>query len=54
MFDKLNITGFIYVSHYLLTIFDVERFKKLVEWPVICKKTLMLNSLTLWLIAHYP
>jgi len=39
MFDKPNTTGFIYVSHYLLTIFDVERFKKLVEWPVICKKT---------------
>jgi len=39
MFDKPNTTGFIYVSHYLLTIFDVKRFKKLVEWPVICKKT---------------
>jgi len=39
MFDKPNTTGFIYVSHYLLTIYDSERFKKLVEWPVICKKT---------------
>ncbi|XP_039305540.1 uncharacterized protein LOC105192958 [Solenopsis invicta] len=39
MFDKPNTTGFIYVSHYLLTIYDAERFKKLVEWPVICKKT---------------
>lgn len=39
MFDKPNIAGFIYVSHYLLTIYDAERFKKLVEWPVICKQT---------------
>ncbi|XP_054010762.1 uncharacterized protein LOC128893658 isoform X1 [Hylaeus anthracinus] len=39
MFDKPNTTGFIHVSHYLLTIYDSERFKKLVEWPVICKKT---------------
>ncbi|XP_071560572.1 uncharacterized protein [Temnothorax nylanderi] len=39
MFDKPNTAGFIYVSHYLLTIYDSERFKKLVEWPVICKKT---------------
>ncbi|XP_012064489.1 PREDICTED: uncharacterized protein LOC105627821 [Atta cephalotes] len=39
MFDKPNTTGFIYVSHYLLTIYDAERFKKVVEWPVICKKT---------------
>lgn len=39
MFDKPNIAGFIHVSHYLLMIYDAERFKKLVEWPVICKKT---------------
>lgn len=39
MFDKPNTAGFIYVSHYLLTIHDAERFKKVVEWPVICKKT---------------
>ncbi|XP_011054848.1 PREDICTED: uncharacterized protein LOC105146357 [Acromyrmex echinatior] len=39
MFDKPNTTGFIYVSHYLLIIYDAERFKKVVEWPVICKKT---------------
>ncbi|XP_076245191.1 uncharacterized protein LOC143185812 [Calliopsis andreniformis] len=39
MFDKPNTAGFLYVSHYLLTIYDSERFHKLVEWPVICKKT---------------
>ncbi|KYN21278.1 hypothetical protein ALC57_06377 [Trachymyrmex cornetzi] len=39
MFDKPNTTGFIHVSHYLLMIYDAERFKKVVEWPVICKKT---------------
>ncbi|KYN02170.1 hypothetical protein ALC62_06953 [Cyphomyrmex costatus] len=39
MFDKPNTAGFIYVSHYLLTIYDAERFKRVVEWPVICKKT---------------
>lgn len=39
MFDKPNIAGFVQVSHYLLTICDAERFKKLVEWPVTCKKT---------------
>jgi len=39
MFDKPNIAGFIHVSHYLLTIYDAERFKKLIEWPIICKKT---------------
>jgi len=30
--------GFIEVSHYLLTIYDAERFKKLIEWPMMCKK----------------
>ena len=39
MFDKPNTAGFIHVSHYLLTIYDSERFKKLIEWPIICKKT---------------
>ncbi|XP_011635696.1 uncharacterized protein LOC105426252 [Pogonomyrmex barbatus] len=39
MFDKPNTTGFIFVSHYLLTVHDAERFKKQVDWPVICKKT---------------
>lgn len=39
MFDKPNAAGFIHVSHYLLTVYDAERFKKLVEWPIICKKT---------------
>ncbi|XP_003703793.1 uncharacterized protein LOC100881427 isoform X2 [Megachile rotundata] len=39
MFDKPNTIGFLHISHYLLTIYDSERFKKLIEWPVICKKT---------------
>ncbi|CAL1674699.1 unnamed protein product [Lasius platythorax] len=39
MFDKPNIAGFIQVSYYLLMIYDAERFRKLVEWPVLCKKT---------------
>ncbi|KAG7201591.1 hypothetical protein KM043_004335 [Ampulex compressa] len=39
MFDKPNTAGFIHISHYLLTIYDIHRFEKLIEWPVICKKT---------------
>lgn len=39
MFDKPNTAGFLHISYYLLTIYDSERFKKLIEWPVICKKT---------------
>ncbi|XP_033307039.1 uncharacterized protein LOC117209304 isoform X1 [Bombus bifarius] len=39
MFDKPNTVGFLHISYYLLTIYDSERFKKLIEWPVICKKT---------------
>ncbi|XP_015598733.1 HAUS augmin-like complex subunit 6 [Cephus cinctus] len=39
MFNKPNTMGFIYVTHFLLTVYDAERFKRTVEWPVICKKT---------------
>ncbi|XP_033357644.1 uncharacterized protein LOC117237609 isoform X1 [Bombus vosnesenskii] len=39
MFDKPNTVGFLHISYYLLTIYDSERFKKLIEWPIICKKT---------------
>ncbi|XP_026669134.1 uncharacterized protein LOC108624726 [Ceratina calcarata] len=39
MFDKPNTTGFLHISHYLLTIYDSDQFQKLFEWPVICKKT---------------
>ncbi|XP_012264350.2 HAUS augmin-like complex subunit 6 [Athalia rosae] len=39
MFEKPNTAGFICVSHFLLTIYDAERFKKLVEWPIACKKS---------------
>ncbi|CAK9829950.1 Augmin complex subunit dgt6 [Anthophora retusa] len=38
MFDKPNTAGFLHVSYYLLTIYDSDRFKKLIEWPVNCKK----------------
>lgn len=39
MFEKPNTAGFIHVSHYLLTIYDAERFKKFIEWPIVCKKS---------------
>ncbi|XP_024942572.1 uncharacterized protein LOC107269508 isoform X2 [Cephus cinctus] len=39
MFDKPNTVGFIHVSHFLLTIHNAERFKKAVQWPIVCKKT---------------
>lgn len=39
MFDKPNTAGFIHVSHFLLSIYDAERFKKLVEWPIVYKKS---------------
>ncbi|XP_078047832.1 uncharacterized protein LOC144475632 [Augochlora pura] len=39
MFDKPNTAGFLHTSHYLLTVYDSKRFKKLFEWPVTCKKT---------------
>lgn len=39
MFDKPNTAGFIHVSHYLLSVYDEERFKKLVEWPILEKKS---------------
>ena len=38
MFDKPNTAGFVEVTHYLLTVYDAERFKKAIEWPLICKK----------------
>ncbi|KOC68338.1 hypothetical protein WH47_03496 [Habropoda laboriosa] len=38
MFDKPNTAGFLHVSYYLLTIHDSDRFKRIVEWPVNCKK----------------
>ncbi|XP_012277265.1 uncharacterized protein LOC105698017 [Orussus abietinus] len=39
MFSKPNTIGFVHVTQYLLSVYDAERFKKLVEWPVICKRT---------------
>lgn len=38
MFDRSNSMGFIHVSHYLLTIYDEERFKKLIDWPILDKR----------------
>ncbi|XP_011305605.1 uncharacterized protein dgt6 [Fopius arisanus] len=38
MFDKPNTVGFIYISHYLLSTYDEERFKKSVDWPIPDKK----------------
>ncbi|XP_057338472.1 uncharacterized protein LOC130676335 [Microplitis mediator] len=37
MFDKPNTAGFIHVSHYLLTIYDKERFQQSVDWPILDK-----------------
>ncbi|XP_043484154.1 uncharacterized protein LOC122512418 [Leptopilina heterotoma] len=39
MFEKPNTAGFIYVSHYLLSIYDPDTMKKMIEWPVVCKKS---------------
>ncbi|XP_063976792.1 uncharacterized protein LOC135162357 [Diachasmimorpha longicaudata] len=38
MFDKPNTVGFIHVSHYLLSTYDEQRFKKAVDWPILDKK----------------
>ncbi|XP_031842518.1 uncharacterized protein LOC116431362 [Nomia melanderi] len=37
MFDKPNPSGFIHMSHYLLSIHDSKRFKKAVTWPILSK-----------------
>lgn len=37
MFDKPNPSGFIHMSHYLLSIYDSKRFKKAVKWPIVDK-----------------
>ncbi|XP_043284846.1 uncharacterized protein dgt6 [Venturia canescens] len=39
MFEKPNTIGFQHVTHYLLTIYDADRFKKNVQWPLVCKKS---------------
>ncbi|XP_066592357.1 putative leucine-rich repeat-containing protein DDB_G0290503 [Prorops nasuta] len=39
MFMKPNSAGFIHVSHYLLTIYDPEGFKALIQWPLNYKDT---------------
>lgn len=37
MFDKPNTTGFIHTSHYLLSVHNAKRFKKMVTWPILNK-----------------
>ncbi|XP_033359643.1 uncharacterized protein LOC117238660 [Bombus vosnesenskii] len=37
MFDKPNTTGFIHISHYLLSVHNAKRFKKMVTWPILNK-----------------
>ncbi|KAK0097801.1 hypothetical protein PV326_013642 [Microctonus aethiopoides] len=39
MFNKPNTQGFVHVSHYLLTIYDEERFKRAIEWPIFDKRS---------------
>ncbi|XP_077266875.1 uncharacterized protein LOC143899933 isoform X2 [Temnothorax americanus] len=38
MFDKPNTVGFLHVSHYLSTVYDAKLFKRMVRWPILCKK----------------
>ncbi|KOC70987.1 hypothetical protein WH47_04973 [Habropoda laboriosa] len=37
MFNKPNTSGFIYISHYLLSVYDAKRFQKMVAWPLMNK-----------------
>ncbi|XP_053976538.1 uncharacterized protein LOC128875183 [Hylaeus volcanicus] len=37
MFDKPNSSGFIHVSHYLLSVHNSKEFKKMVNWPIMNK-----------------
>nr|XP_012136273.1 PREDICTED: uncharacterized protein LOC105661954 isoform X1 [Megachile rotundata] len=37
MFDKPNTSGFIHISHYLLSIYNAKQFKKMVAWPIMNK-----------------
>ena len=39
MFEKPNTAGFTFVSHYLLSIYDPDYVKKMIEWPIVCKKS---------------
>lgn len=38
MFDKPNTAGFLHVSHYLSTAYDAKLFKRMVRWPILCKR----------------
>jgi len=38
MFDKPNTAGFLHVSHYLSIIYDAKLFKRMVKWPISCKR----------------
>ncbi|KAG7200892.1 hypothetical protein KM043_003255 [Ampulex compressa] len=38
MFDEPNTMGFIYVSQYLLLLYDSKRFKRMITWPLYNKR----------------
>ncbi|KZC05919.1 hypothetical protein WN55_06094 [Dufourea novaeangliae] len=37
MFDRSNTSGFIHISHYLLSIYNLKRFQRNVIWPILTK-----------------
>ncbi|XP_034193948.2 uncharacterized protein LOC117610527 isoform X1 [Osmia lignaria lignaria] len=37
MFDKPNTSGFIHISHYLLSVYNAKHFQKMVVWPLMNK-----------------
>ncbi|XP_076759057.1 uncharacterized protein LOC143428220 [Xylocopa sonorina] len=37
MFNKPNTIGFIHISHYLLSVYNAQRFQKMVLWPLMNK-----------------
>ncbi|XP_076678156.1 uncharacterized protein LOC143374132 isoform X2 [Andrena cerasifolii] len=37
MFDKPNTAGFIHISHYLLSVHNAQRFRRMVAWPIVQK-----------------
>lgn len=38
MFDRPNTAGFLHVSHYLSVVYDAKLFKRMVGWPILCKR----------------
>ena len=37
MFDRPNTAGFIHISHYLLSVHNARRFRRMVAWPIVQK-----------------